>query len=85
MVVIGYLLLQFNLWAQDVPPITLHVEETGTQPNLIAANRKYEIIDLTLTGNLDSWDIRFIQEMAGRNYRESSTNGKLTSLYLAHT
>jgi len=82
MVVITGLLLHVNLWAQT-PPITLHVETAGRLSSMIAENRKYEITDLTLTGNLDSRDIRFIREMAGRNYTGGTTNGKLASLNLA--
>jgi hypothetical protein len=82
MVVITGLLLSFNLWAQ-VPPITLHVETAGTLPSLIGETRKYQITDLTLTGNLDSRDMRLIREMAGRNYEGKTTNGKLTNLNLA--
>jgi hypothetical protein len=77
------LLLHFNLWAQDVPPITLHVETAGTLPSLIAESRKYVITDLTLTGNLNGTDIKFIREMAGRNYYGNTTDGKLAVLNLA--
>jgi len=83
LLVITCLLLSINVYAQDVPPITLHVETAGTLPNLIAANRKYEITDLTLTGNLNGTDIRFIREMAGRDVSGKETNGKLTKLNLA--
>ena len=81
-VIIG-LLLQFNLQAAEVPPITLHVEEAGTLSSLIPANRRYEITDLTLTGNLDSRDIRLIREMAGRDFQGNATSGKLANLNLA--
>lgn len=90
MVVITGLLLQSNLWAQDIPPITLHVETAGTLSSLIAANRKYEITDLTLTGNLNGTDIRYIREMAGRDANGSGidhygqeTNGSLANLDLS--
>ncbi len=92
MVVITGLLLHFNLWAQT-PPITLHVETAGTLSSMTVANRKYEITDLTLTGNLDSRDIRFIREMAGCSYAGiealigyvallEKTDGKLANLNL---
>ena len=76
--VITGLLLQFNLSAQ-VSPVTLHVETAGSLPSLIAANMKNEITDLTLTGNLNGTDIRFIREMAG----SSVGNGKLAVLDLS--
>ena len=83
MVVITGLLLHFNLWAQ-IPPITVHVETAGTLSSLIEG-RKNEITDLTLTGNLDSRDIRFLREMAGSNYMgmEWTNYGKLANLNLA--
>jgi len=76
------LLLQFNLWAQEIPPVTLHVATAGTLSALIAENRKYQITDLTLTGNLNGTDIRFIREMAGINYQSRRTDGKLAVLNL---
>ena len=79
------LLLHFNLWAQDVPPITLHIETAGTLSNLIGETRKNQITDLTLTGNLNGTDIRFIREMAGSDSRGFTTNGKLAVLNLAGT
>jgi len=81
-VIIG-LLLQFNLQAADAPPITLHVETAGTLPTLIAESKKFEITNLTLTGNLNGTDIRYIREMAGRNVTGVLTNGKLSVLNLA--
>ena len=82
MVVITGLLLHFNLLAADVPPITLHVGTAGTLSTLISTNEKYEITDLTLTGNLNGTDIRFIREMAGRDIDRKATIGKLTKLNL---
>lgn len=46
-------------------PITIHVETAGTLPKLIAANRKYQITSLKLTGKLNGTDIKFLREMAG--------------------
>ena len=69
----------------SIPPLafTQHVEEAGTLPDLIDENMKYKITDLTLTGNLNGTDIRFIREMAGRNSVGNATNGKLAVLNLA--
>ncbi|MDR0833384.1 MAG: leucine-rich repeat domain-containing protein [Candidatus Symbiothrix sp.] len=77
------LLLSFNLQAQDVPSITIHVENAGSLSSFIAESKKYQIINLTLTGNLNGIDIRYIREMAGRDYIGNATNGKLTILNLA--
>jgi hypothetical protein len=82
--VITCVLLQVNhLWAQNEPPLTLHVETAGTLPALIPADRKYLITDLTLTGNLNGTDIRFIREMAGRTDFNEATTGSLAVLNLA--
>jgi hypothetical protein len=83
LLVITCLLLQFNLKAQDVPPVTIHVETAGTLPTLIAESKKYQITDLTLTGKLNGTDIRYIREMVGRDAYGNVTNGKLAILNLA--
>jgi uncharacterized protein YjdB len=58
----------------------LNVGTAGTLSTLIDANMKYEITDLTLTGNLNGDDIRYIREMAGRDVRGNATAGKLINL-----
>jgi len=83
MVIISCLLLPFSMQAQDVPPITLHVETAGTLPTLIASNRKNQITNLTLTGNLNGTDIRYIREMAGSDYINNPTDGQLSVLDLS--
>jgi len=45
--------------------LTLHVETAGSLPNLIAPDKKYTMTSLTLTGDLNGTDIRFIHEIAG--------------------
>jgi hypothetical protein len=76
------LLFAVNVFGQ-VPPVTLHVERAGTLSTLIAKNRKYQITDLTLTGNLNGADIQYIREMAGRDYQGGTTAGQLATLNLA--
>ena len=46
---------------------TIHVETAGTLPDLISAEDKYLIEELTLTGNLNGTDIFLIRAMAGVN------------------
>ena len=46
---------------------TIHVATAGTLPNLISEDEKYEIEELTLTGELNGTDIHFIRDMAGVN------------------
>ncbi len=67
---------------------TIHVATAGTLPNLISEEEKYQIEELTLTGELNGTDFKLIREMAGVNdYYESDgfmchdrTNGMLKSL-----
>ena len=44
---------------------SIHVETAGTLPNLIEDYEKYLIEELTLTGELNGKDIRFIRNMSG--------------------
>ena len=60
----------------------VNVKREGTLSALILPTEKYLITDLTLKGNLNGVDFKFIREMSGRNYRESITAGKLTRLDL---
>jgi hypothetical protein len=65
----------------------IKVEIAGTLPTLIPITKKYLITDLTLSGNLNGTDIKYIREMAGRDSllqdtREPKTKGKLTKLNL---
>ena len=72
-----WLLLSFNLQAQDVTD-NIHVETAGTLNSLIPDSTKYLITDLNLSGKLNGTDIKFIREMAGYN-----TEGRLIKLNLA--
>ena len=82
LIIISCLLLSLNMQAQGVPT-TIHVWTAGTLPTLIEANRKYNTTALTLTGNLNGTDIRYIREMAGRTYDNRETNGFLRVLDLS--
>ena len=44
---------------------TIHVAKAGTLPSLISEDEKYQIEELTLTGELNGTDFKFIREMAG--------------------
>ena len=46
---------------------TIHVETAGTLPNLISKDEKYQIDELTLSGELNGTDIHLIRDMAGIN------------------
>lgn len=45
---------------------TIHVATAGTLPNLISEEEKYQIEELTLSGELNGTDFKFIREMAGK-------------------
>ena len=45
---------------------TIHVAKAGTLPELISEDEKYQIEELTLTGELDGTDLGFLREMAGK-------------------
>lgn len=62
------------------PQIYLNVDEPGTLSSMIADNRKYQIKNLRLTGNLNGTDINFIREMAGCDSYGNSTPGVLETL-----
>ena len=80
--IISCLLLSLNMQAQDDAAI-IHVETAGTLPTLIAANKKFQITNLTLTGNLNGTDIAYIRDMAGRTFDDKQTDGKLSVLNLS--
>lgn len=81
LLVITCLLLSLNLQAQVSKSI--HVETAGTISTLITAEEKYQITNLTVTGDLNGTDIRFIREMGGLTYSWNSTSGKLNALDLS--
>jgi len=82
LIIISCLLLSLNVKAQEVT-VTIHVETAGTLPNLIAASKKYQITNLTLTGNLNDTDIIFLRDMAGSTSDNKPTEGNLSVLDLS--
>lgn len=67
----------------STPNFTINVTTAGTLPSRIAASKKYQIKSLTVTGNLNGTDIRYLREMAGRDVNGSKTNGILEKLDLS--
>lgn len=62
----------------------LFVKTAGTLPTLISSADKNLVTDLTLSGNLNGTDIKYIREMAGGGIDiDDKTAGKLTRLNLA--
>ena len=63
--------------------ITLKLDEAGTLPNKIAVSRKNLITNLKIVGKINGTDLKFIREMAGRDYYKERTDGKLSILDLS--
>lgn len=61
-------------------PPAIHVQQAGTLSSYIPMSKKNQITKLTITGNLNGTDIRFIREMAEKEYGGSSNSGKLSVL-----
>ena len=63
--------------------IILKLDEAGTLPNKIAVSRKNLITNLKIVGKINGTDLKFIREMAGRDYDGKETDGKLSILDLS--
>ena len=63
--------------------ITLKLDEAGTLPTKIAVSRKNLITNLKIVGKINGTDLKFIREMAGRDYYREKTDGKLSILDLS--
>ena len=76
-----------SLYAADndliTKQITIKLEEAGTLPDRIASSKKYKITNLKIIGEINGTDLRMIREMAGRDDRGNSTDGKLSVLDLS--
>ena len=97
--VLLFLLTLLPLYVSAQVKRTIHVATAGTLPTLISEEEKYEIEELTLSGELNGTDFKFIRDMAGvidkvcrENYGEVEywaehiqTKGVLKSLDLAES
>ena len=63
--------------------ITLTLNKVGTLPNRIAVSRKNLITNLKIVGKINGTDLKFIREMAGRDFNWEKTDGKLSILDLS--
>lgn len=76
-----------SLYAADndltTKQITIKLEKAGTLPDRIGSSRKYTITNLKIIGEINGTDLRMIREMAGRDDRGNSTDGKLSVLDLS--
>lgn len=65
--------------------ITIKLDKAGTLPDKIESSKKYKIINLKIVGEINGTDLRMIREMAGRDYENNITEGKLSVLDLSET
>ena len=63
---------------------TIHVATAGTLADYISEAEKYNIDELTLTGELNGTDFRLLRDMAGNDYLGQETEGRLTVLDLSN-
>ena len=63
--------------------ITIKLDEAGTLPDKIETNKKYKITNLKIVGEINGTDWKIIREMAGRDYENNITAGKLSMLDLS--
>ena len=69
--------------AADDGLITTQVDEAGTLPSKISENQKYLITNLKIVGKINGTDLKFIRQMAGRDFNRKKTDGKLSILDLS--
>ena len=78
LLLIAFLWVSLVSFSQTKRTITNVV--AGTLPTLISEEEKYNIEELTITGELNGTDFRLLRDMAGNNYLGKKTNGRLREL-----
>lgn len=63
--VLLFLMALLPLFVSSQVKRTIHVATAGTLPTLISEEEKYQIEELTLSGELNGTDFKFIRDMAG--------------------
>ena len=69
-----------GLFTTQVP---IKLDEAGTLPSKISASEKNLITNLKIVGKINGTDLKFIREMAGRDFNGEKTDGKLSILDLS--
>ena len=59
------------------------VHTPGSLPTLIGERQKYKLTSLAVEGALNGTDLRFLREIAGSDYRQQPTEGRLRTLDLS--
>lgn len=60
--------------------IVVNLDRAGTLPEKIGESKKYDIMNLKLTGKINGRDLQMVREMAGGGNDERETNGSLEEL-----
>ena len=63
--------------------VPIKLDEAGTLPSKISASEKNLITNLKIVGKINGTDLKFIREMAGRDFNRKKTDGKLSILNLS--
>ena len=63
--------------------VTIKLDEAGTLPDKISESQKNLITNLKIVGKINGTDLKFIREMAGRDFNGGKTDGKLSILDLS--
>ena len=61
----------------------IKLDEAGTLPDKISESQKNLITNLKIVGKINGTDLKFIREMAGRDFNGEKTDGKLSILDLS--
>ena len=65
--------------------IIVKLEKAGTLPDRIGSTKRNKITNLKIIGEINGTDLRVIRYMAGRDYYDSESDGKLAILDLSET
>ena len=65
--------------------LELRVQNPGDLPKMIASDQKNKVTGLKLSGKLNGTDIRYIREMAGREFGGHEVDGNLSHLDMSET
>ena len=63
--------------------VTIKLDEAGTLPDKIRYDQKNLITNLKIVGKINGTDLKFIREMAGRDFNREKNDGKLSILDLS--
>ena len=76
------LLFIFSSVIASAQQVEVTLEEAGTLSSKIESDQKLKITSLKVSGPINGTDVRYLREMAGRDYKGYSTTGSLVELDL---